>query len=99
VKPIYPYNEWEIVEENFDPENSMRNETLFSLGNGYLGWRGDWKALISMVHYHPLEMYRHQVCKQADLVLALFLLSKYFTKDTIKRNYEYYERLTPTGKL
>jgi alpha,alpha-trehalose phosphorylase len=27
-----------------------------------------------LLHYHPLVIYRHQVIKQADVVLALFLL-------------------------
>jgi alpha,alpha-trehalose phosphorylase len=47
-----------------------------------------------LIHYHPLVIYRHQVCKQADLVLALFLLSERFTLEEKKRNYDFYEPLT-----
>ncbi len=47
-----------------------------------------------LIHYHPLVIYRHQVCKQADLVLALFLLGHLFTLDEKKRNYDFYERVT-----
>ncbi len=47
-----------------------------------------------LIHYHPLVIYRYQVCKQADLVLALFLLSQKFTSDEKKRNYDFYEKLT-----
>jgi alpha,alpha-trehalose phosphorylase len=47
-----------------------------------------------LLHYHPLVIYRHQVCKQADLVLAMFLLSERFTPDEKKRNYDFYEPLT-----
>jgi alpha,alpha-trehalose phosphorylase len=28
-----------------------------------------------LLNYHPMVIYRHQVCKQADVVLALLLLS------------------------
>jgi trehalose/maltose hydrolase-like predicted phosphorylase len=47
-----------------------------------------------LLHYHPLLLYRAQVCKQADVVLALFLLGHYFSTDQKKRNYDYYEPLT-----
>lgn len=40
-KSIYELNEWEIAEKEFIPENNYRNETIFSLGNGYLGMRGN----------------------------------------------------------
>lgn len=47
-----------------------------------------------LMHYHPLVIYRHQVCKQADVVLALFMLGNKFTKEEKKRNYDYYEKIT-----
>lgn len=47
-----------------------------------------------LIHYHPLVIYRYQVCKQADLVLALFLLSDKFTQEEKKKNYDYYEKIT-----
>jgi trehalose/maltose hydrolase-like predicted phosphorylase len=47
-----------------------------------------------LIHYHPLVIYRYQVCKQADLVLALFLQGDKFTLDDKKRNYDYYEKIT-----
>lgn len=47
-----------------------------------------------LLHYHPLVIYRHQVLKQPDLVLAMFLLGELFTVDEKVRNYEYYEPLT-----
>ena len=47
-----------------------------------------------LLHYHPLVIYRHQVIKQADVVLALFLLGDEFTHDEKKRNFDYYDRLT-----
>ncbi len=47
-----------------------------------------------LLHYHPLVIYRHQVCKQADLVLALFLLGNRFTLEEKKINYDFYEKVT-----
>ncbi len=47
-----------------------------------------------LLHYHPLVIYRHQVCKQADVVLALFVLGHLFDKETKKRNFDYYEKVT-----
>lgn len=47
-----------------------------------------------LMHYHPLVIYRYQVCKQADVVLALFLLSEKFSKEQKKRDYDYYESIT-----
>lgn len=47
-----------------------------------------------LLHYHPLVIYRHQVCKQADVVLALFLLGDSFTNEEKKINYDFYEKAT-----
>jgi alpha,alpha-trehalose phosphorylase len=47
-----------------------------------------------LLHYHPLNIYRHQVLKQPDLVLALFLQGDRFTLDEKRRNYAYYDPLT-----
>ena len=47
-----------------------------------------------LLHYHPLVIYRHQVIKQADLVLATFLLSEDFTQDEKRQIFEYYDPLT-----
>jgi beta-phosphoglucomutase len=47
-----------------------------------------------LLHYHPLVIYRHQVCKQADMVLALLLLGNRFTPEEKRRDFAYYEPLT-----
>jgi len=47
-----------------------------------------------LLHYHPLVIYRHQVLKQADVVLAAFLQSHRFSLAQKKRDYDFYERLT-----
>ena len=47
-----------------------------------------------LLHYHPLTLYRYQVCKQADTVLAHFLLEDEQDFGTIKNSYDYYEQIT-----
>ena len=47
-----------------------------------------------LLHYHPLVIYRHQVCKQADVVLALLLLSDEFALDDKRRDFDFYEGVT-----
>lgn len=47
-----------------------------------------------LLHFHPLVIYRHQVLKQADTVLALFLLSDDFTPEEKLADFEYYDPLT-----
>ena len=47
-----------------------------------------------LLYFHPLVIYRHQVIKQADVVLATFLLNDRFTDEDIKRNFDYYDPLT-----
>ncbi len=47
-----------------------------------------------LLHYHPLVIYRHQVIKQADVVLAMFLLAHEFTPEQRRRNFAYYEPIT-----
>ncbi|SES89533.1 alpha,alpha-trehalose phosphorylase [Natronincola peptidivorans] len=47
-----------------------------------------------LLHYHPLVIYRHQVLKQADTILALFLLGNQFKREDKVRNYQYYETIT-----
>ena len=47
-----------------------------------------------LLHYHPLVIYRHQVIKQADVVLAMFLLGDEFPIEQKRRNFDYYDPLT-----
>jgi len=47
-----------------------------------------------LLHYPYFELYRKQVVKQADLVMALFYAGEYFTAEEKARDFEFYERLT-----
>ena len=45
-------------------------------------------------HHHMLIIYRHRVCKQADTVLAEFVLSDQFSLEQKKRDFDFYEPIT-----
>jgi len=47
-----------------------------------------------LLNYHPLVIYRFQVLKQADVVLALFLQGEDFTLEQKKANFDYYDPIT-----
>jgi alpha,alpha-trehalose phosphorylase len=47
-----------------------------------------------LLHYHPLSIYRFQVLKQADVVLALFLRGSEFTAEEKRADFEYYDPIT-----
>ena len=47
-----------------------------------------------LLHFHPLSIYRHQVLKQADVVMAMFMLGNEFDHEQKRRNFEYYDNLT-----
>jgi alpha,alpha-trehalose phosphorylase len=47
-----------------------------------------------LLHYHPLVIYRHQVLKQADVVLAMSLRNDQFSPEVRRRNFDYYDPIT-----
>ena len=47
-----------------------------------------------LLHFHPLVIYRFQVLKQADVVLALFLQGEHFTAEEKLADFEYYDPIT-----
>jgi alpha,alpha-trehalose phosphorylase len=47
-----------------------------------------------LLHYHPLVIYRHQVLKQADVVLAMFLRGTDLPDDLKRRNFDFYDPIT-----
>jgi len=47
-----------------------------------------------LFNLHPLNLWRYQVCKQADLVFLTYIYSNEFDKDMIKRIYDFYEPRT-----
>jgi alpha,alpha-trehalose phosphorylase len=47
-----------------------------------------------LLFYHPLDIYRKQVIKQTDVILAMFLLGDAFSPEVKKRNFDFYDPLT-----
>jgi alpha,alpha-trehalose phosphorylase len=47
-----------------------------------------------LLHFHPLTIYRFQVLKQADVVLADFLLGEEFSAELKRANFDFYDPLT-----
>lgn len=47
-----------------------------------------------LLHFHPLVIYRHQVLKQADTVLAMFLQWQDFSAEEKQRAFDFYDPLT-----
>ncbi|NMD38721.1 MAG: glycoside hydrolase family 65 protein [Christensenellaceae bacterium] len=47
-----------------------------------------------LLHYHPLFLYRHQVCKQADVVLTYVMHKGIADEDVKAKSFKYYEDIT-----
>ena len=47
-----------------------------------------------LLNYHPLYLYRHQVCKQPDTVLSHFVFEDEEDTLTIRNSFLYYEKIT-----
>ena len=47
-----------------------------------------------LLDYHPLTLYRHQICKQADVVMALVLAGDDIEPARKRRSFDYYEAVT-----
>lgn len=47
-----------------------------------------------LLHFHPLVIYRHQVIKQADVVMAMYLLPDRFPEALAQANFDFYDPLT-----
>ena len=58
----------------------------------FAGTRADQYPLL--LHFPYFDLYRKQVVKQADLVLAMHLCPDAFTPEQKRRNFDYYEELT-----
>lgn len=47
-----------------------------------------------LLHFHPLYIYRYQVCKQADTILAHYLYDEGLDEGIMERSFDYYEKVT-----
>ncbi|MFI2565149.1 glycoside hydrolase family 65 protein [Paenarthrobacter sp. NPDC018779] len=72
---------------------------VFSQDNDFMTlepW--DWNTPRSkyplLLNFHPLVIYRHQVLKQADTVLAMFLQWQDFSAEEKQRAFDFYDPIT-----
>lgn len=57
-------------------------------------WKREDTQYPLLLNYHPLVIYRHQVCKQPDVLMAHFMLPDGVGREQKARDYDYYEPLT-----
>lgn len=89
----------EIVEKMYFPYEEKRG--IYPMDDGFL-MRKPWdeekipmeKRAWLYENYHPLFIMRHRMSKQADAILGLYLHSSLFTKEEIRRNYDFYREVT-----
>lgn len=43
VKQLFEPYDWQVIETAFTEEQNRNNETIFALGNGYIGVRGTFE--------------------------------------------------------
>ncbi|MDP3314045.1 glycoside hydrolase family 65 protein [Lutibacter sp.] len=85
IKMFLPFDE----EQNLTPQDdSFFNKKVWDFENT------PKEKYPLLLNYHPLTLYRHQVCKQADTILGHFLLENESNLETIKNDYNYYEKIT-----
>lgn len=89
----------EIVEKVYFPYEEKRG--IYPMDDGFL-MRKPWeeekippeKRAWLYENYHPLFIMRHRMSKQADAMLGFYLHSHLFTKEEIRRNYDFYKEVT-----
>ncbi|HEX7802411.1 MAG TPA: beta-phosphoglucomutase [Pseudoxanthomonas sp.] len=75
---------------------------IFEQDDGFLDkprWPFQMKAASGehrplLLDYHPLTLYRHQICKQADVVMSLVLAGEDIELSRKRRSFDYYEAVT-----
>lgn len=88
-----------IVDNMYFPYDEERQ--IYPLDDGFM-MRKPWdeskippeKRAWLYENYHPLFIMRHRMSKQADSMLGFYLYGNLFTKEEIKRNYDFYQEVT-----
>ncbi len=79
----------------YDPELGVHPQADDFTRHEVWDFAGTKKAQYPLLqHFTYFDLYRKQVCKQADLVLAMQMRPHAFTPEQKARNFAYYERLT-----
>lgn len=88
-----------IIENMYFPYDEKRK--VYPLDDGFM-MRKPWddskipveKRHLLYENYHPLFIYRQRMSKQADAILGMYLHSNLFTREELKRNYDFYQEVT-----
>lgn len=88
-----------IIDNMYFPYDEKRQ--VYPLDDGFM-MRKEWddsrippeKRHLLYENYHPLFVFRQRMSKQADAILGMLLHSNYFTKEELKRNYDFYQEVT-----
>jgi alpha,alpha-trehalose phosphorylase len=79
----------------YDAELGINPQDDAFLGHEAWDWEGTPEDKYPLLlNFHPLVIYRHQVLKQADVVLANFLRADDFPPDVVRRNFDYYDPIS-----
>ncbi|MGN0364557.1 MAG: glycoside hydrolase family 65 protein [Suilimivivens sp.] len=89
----------QIVEQMYFPYDETKQ--IYPMDDGFM-MRKPWdenkippeKRSWLYENYHPLFIMRHRMSKQADAILGMYLHSNRFSKDEIRRNYNFYQEVT-----
>jgi alpha,alpha-trehalose phosphorylase len=91
-------DEWEQAAERmyvpYDPVRGITPQDATFLTHDRWDLAEPTQRFPLLLHHHPLNMYRRQVLKQADVVMAMFLLGNEFSAEQKRRNFEYYDPIT-----
>ena len=82
------------MELPIDPELGITPQDARFLEREAWDWDTPDDQYPLLLNFHPLVIYRHQVLKQADVVMAMFLLPDAFSEDLTRANFAYYDPIT-----
>jgi trehalose/maltose hydrolase-like predicted phosphorylase len=78
----------------YDPERGLTPQDVRFLEREQWDWSTPEDLYPLLLHFHPLVIYRHQVLKQADVVMAMYLFPDQFDPQLARANFDYYDPLT-----
>jgi alpha,alpha-trehalose phosphorylase len=91
-------SEWERAADSmhipFDAAKGITPQDARFLQREPWDWTTPRDRYPLLLHFHPLVIYRHQVLKQADVVMAMFLLPDDFDEQVAQANFDYYDPIT-----
>lgn len=84
----------EVMQLPYDEEHGIYAQDDTFLNNPRWDFAANATDHPLLLVCHPLTLYRHQICKQADVVMALVLAGDGFPRERKRRSFDYYEAVT-----